>query len=492
MRCAICLAKPLTESELQCPACARAALYPLRIQYAKVLLERERFSQEAESTIHDAEARGDHSASPGDNTAARKLEFEQDVAQLAETKAKLQQITEHSSRLREQSDQSRASIAQRRTVMCQRQRSLAAKRAELETSYVHEVKPLRPTMKNIRSTLDAISREMHGFRAIRCRVAASLAGLQRTPRKTPSGVHYDYSIGGTSLMNLRQISSKDPQEVSACLGNVARLLSLSCSYLQVRLPSELILPHRDRPSPVIMSLASSHRTVSFLSPPNSSSQSLKTSPKSSRDLEQAGFGRPRSLVLDRKLPRLSKEVPSTYNQFAEAVALLAWNVIWLSRMQGLPIASASWEEACDIGRNLWKVLVEAPSALARRRDNGSKQQGILPDRGPTQVSISSLPLTIPSAPQPAPQEVSVGQWKLARPSKLINELKLMLLADMSGHDWELLDGEGLEEDGNVSVKDAEEGVFVGGDSRRDSGVGELGERRIKGSNGWTKIRGRPV
>ena len=488
MRCAICSARPLTDTDLQCASCARAALYPIRIRHAKVLLEREQASGKVEAAIEDAKTTSHWRQSDGlERAAATRLKVEEDVSQLAQARANAERITKHAANLREQMEEYNTLLNDRRKALMRRRKSLGAAKSELQELCGATLSPARSHVSKARADLDAVAKSNRSLQSARCKASALLAGLQRLPRRSLNGQNDDYRISGIPLVDLRQLNTRSPEEVNASLCNAARLLMLSCYYLQARLPAEIILPYRDHPHPSIMSPASSHSTRTVPSSPSSSSQSLRGSVKHSRELEQRASGRQRSLFLDRKLTRLAKEDSTAYALFTEGIALLAWDVAWLCRLQGLPVASTEWEDVCDLGHNLWKLLVDASPAWSGKRDRALKQYGLVPGRTPNGERTLSAPGAEAIVLHGTPQDMSLGGWRFARPTKIMHELKATLLAEMSGHDWELLDGNGIEEDSELTIKDGEEGVLVSGESRRDSGVGE---GKVRGANGWMKVRGR--
>ncbi|KFY48840.1 hypothetical protein V496_10218, partial [Pseudogymnoascus sp. VKM F-4515 (FW-2607)] len=82
--------------------------------------------------------------------------------------------------------------------------------------------------------------------------------------------------------------------------------------------------------------------------------------------------RPRPLFVKTPLPRLAKEDPAAYTTFVEATALLAYNVAWLCKSQGVDIGAGgagkekgvSFEDMTALGRNLYNLLVGGRAAPA--------------------------------------------------------------------------------------------------------------------------------
>lgn len=256
------------------------------------------------------------------------------------------------------------------------------------------------------------------------------------------------------------------------------MLVLVSHYLGLRLPAEVVVPHRGHPLPAIYTPSSSYmprRQDSLGSSPDPSPTQSMHSPRSA---EAMLFPRPRPLFIDRSLPKLAKEDPTGYALFIEGVALLAWNVSWLCRTQGLHLGSESWEDVCDIGRNLWQLLV-APEPLlkalineqayndananananacenAGENENGLRRARSLPILG--HFSHSSAHTFLGSSE-------GVGfmkTWKLPSPVKIADKLKSTLLGEMANAEWELLaQGEWEEEGGQGQSAEKDEVVLL--------------------------------
>lgn len=162
--------------------------------------------------------------------------------------------------------------------------------------------------------------------------------------------------------------------------------------------------------------------------------------------------RPRPLYIDKSLPRLAKEDPATYALFLEGATLLAWNVAWLCRTQGINVSSDSWEEVCDIGKNLWQLLVAPPahpSALMRAFAGRDTQAQMKSARDSPKTSIQrtkSFPMLGHYSHGTAHSFLGASEgvdfmrmWKLPTPTKIVDKLKSNLLGEMASAEWELLE-----------------------------------------------------
>ena len=206
----------------------------------------------------------------------------------------------------------------------------------------------------------------------------------------------------------------------------------------------------------------------------------------------------------------------------EGITLLAWNIAWLCKTQGIEIGSNSWEDVCAMGKNLWLLLL-SPSArppISRQTPNKTT---------PRETALAKLPSAkrVPPIGEtskdllPAPGFFSHGtaygflaaaagneymrDWRLQNPVKVIDKVKAMLLADRTGAEWEILEGNEWEDaDVGISIGDGgqiaqpvrieETGVLVKAEDEvakdKERGSGQKGDEREKKASGWTKLKSR--
>lgn len=226
--------------------------------------------------------------------------------------------------------------------------------------------------------------------------------------------------------------------MSTSLSNVARLLVLISHYLSLRFPAEIILPHRNYPTPAIYAPAASYRSHEA-SWGTSTPLYFASGPSTPKTADVRTHPRPRPLFIDKPLPRLAKEDPGAYALFLEGTTLLAWDVAWLCRTQGINLSSDSWEEACDIGRVMWQLLVAPPaqaSTLMRAFAGRDTQTKIRPAKDSPQTTIQrtrSFPVlghyshgTVHSFLSASEGSEFIRTWKLPTPTKIADKLKANL------------------------------------------------------------------
>jgi hypothetical protein len=295
---------------------------------------------------------------------------------------------------------------------------------------------------------------------------------------------------------------------------------LSTHYLAIRLPAEITLPHRDYPLPTIFPLASSYKYTNVLFPGTTPLQSSNNSPTASRHADQPNQPRPRPLFIKKPLPILATEDPAGYGLFMEAVTLLAYDVAWVCKSQGIAVGEdSSFEDICDIGRNLYNFLIGPrprqppssrtspvqPTSTRGGRDGESEAE----ERrvGPASIMGRYSHGSAHSFLGSAEGTEFIRSWKLLSPMKLVDKLRTKLMSEVANAEWEVLDEDAWAIDNNDGM--GGDGVVVGAKKEGERGYG-LGMQsfmsmrtvmdavamagadadRKPGSNGWTKLKPR--
>ena len=512
MECQICSRDRSIVSGLICPGCTRTILFPLRLQQAQILLEKERLGHQVETIADYDAAASQPTEHPHPSTeqivGAKALSYDKTLATLSEVRERIDTIAQHAATLKADMKSLKANLQNRRVDIQKQKDQLQQEKKSLDVQRTTRASLLQKAIEDRALRSDAQYKDIVGARIQKCKLAISLAGLKQIvkPRdcgkKTPQ-----YCVWNLLVPDIRQLNNAEAAHISTVLAHIARLIYQVSTYLHVRLPAEIILAHNDWPAPTIFTPASSHsgREVQFPKPTSGSSR--EGSVKASRETEQRTAGRPRPLSIDRKLPKLAKENPHTYAMFVEGVALLAWDIAWLCRVQGLPVAERDWDDVCDMGRNLWLLSANVPDARPMLQKPRSPKGAIATIKQAEGIKAFATPLVPaalgvashgsamyflegPTVSAVGMSEVSPKEWAFAFPIKIIDELKAALLTDMSGYDWELLDD---RDDELADGTDAEETVVIDKTKPSSSNAAlvrnENGEDK-KGTSGWTKLKSR--
>lgn len=501
-----------TRRKPHCASCVQATLYPARVQQASALLGREKSHNHAEAVVRPGNdgvlaALAEDANWDAITVGAKKHSIERARGEQEAVESRIGDITQKAVELRRQMEQYTVDIAKRKQQHARRRKDLAAERKQLDSHKARLTEPLHSTIRRTGQRLDKAHSRTIDARTVLCREAAALSGLQKVKGRDGKS---EYWLGGMPVRDLRDFNGKvnledaptsvEPHDVvSASLDNVCRLLGSCCHYLSVRLPAEVILPHNDFPHSMILPEKASYRVKDPPYPGNASSHS--SSPLASRSFERNDISRPRLLHLDRSLVQLVRDDSKAFGLFIEAVMLLAWDVAWLCRTQGIDDIN-SFADVCAIGKNLYRLLVaqesSAPSTLAvtkhgapasdRDQPNSNTRLGSL-SHGSAHGSLFS-----------AEGRELVRSWRLASPARLIDRFKSYLLAEISNTEWDFVDDDEWDEE-----QENEKAVLVGGarrslDSKYEpamsvmtvapsDGAAEV-PSKAKGSSGWMKVRGR--
>ncbi|KAL6712077.1 hypothetical protein ACN47E_003120 [Coniothyrium glycines] len=532
MECDICGKAGNLSHPLHCMTCARSYLEQPRIHLARTLIDRDAVEKHVKAIIHGSEDKAIQHVSLADSKGGLlvdrqectdNLNWQRAKAETAEIKERLRLVAEQADGLRAQMEATRKQLEARRSANAQRKSDFSSATYGIESRRANE---LDKVQQNVRR-LEYRSSMMHGdtieLRMQLCSTAAKLAGLKLSRRKTKDGGIKDVvNIGpGTRLrvFDLRDLNDAPPDGLSASLAAVAQLLVRIAAYLGVRLPAEITLPHTDYPQPTIFSPASSYQGKKVPFPGSTPSHSSSNSPEASRTLEaRVHLPKPRALFVDRPLGHLSAEDPPAYSSFIEGVSLLAYNIAWLGRTQGMKETFKRWEDICPIGRNLYRLLIAQESYIPQRLENPldkdisiSKSSRSTIQRAPVGFGHLSH-ATSHSYLNMADNAQYLSGWAIS-PTKIVDELKSFLLAEQQAQEWDMLNRKewedmenliaedpvlvGEKRRGNGSIEDARRRPILASvngklspSSKVDPSEDDQSERK-KGSSGYVKLKSRP-
>ncbi|KAI0895796.1 UV radiation resistance protein and autophagy-related subunit 14-domain-containing protein [Annulohypoxylon nitens] len=458
-----------------CAVDARNKLYDGRLANAEMLIKTEELESRMTKLLSDSDVSSDapvrRSGAYIDNCASEEYKAKERTERIIAAADKLRDEVAAAKR---EIEERKANIARRKSDLATASQGTTARR----TRQLEE--PVKST-KMIKYTWDREYEAMTQYRAALCMEVAKLYRLQRIKRGNP--VRFEYKIGGIDIVDLCNMNSAQPELISASLAHITHLLWLTSHYLSIRLPAEITLPHNDYPRPTIFSLTSSyhHGDVAF---PGTS-----LLPPDPRDRQFAHVPHPRPLFLDKPLSTLAKEDPSAYNTFLEGVILLAYDIVWLCRTQGVPVGDNSnhLEDFSQLGRNLYNLLIN--SSLQR---NPQQIADAPPSQSTSQINSNSHNSSggANSSDSAAAELGKVGPrmglyshgtahtylggavgneltrgFKMPNVMKMADRLRARLLRETPAPEWEL-----LEDDAWTPDDALDDGVLVGG----APGRGQLG------------------
>ena len=547
MRCDICKRPSGSRLPFNCTLCAREALHEPRIQLALILIQEEALGRDVEGIVTQQRTAPHRKPSEFDGKLQQSTLswlLERRTADYVNSDKRTEAILSHVEALRTQTKDMKAEISRRRINLARRRSNLDLATEAMPRLQTSTIEPLEKGAKRSEHRWDSLHAATLEARVFLCREAAQLYGLQQRKRKRGGLGRDAFLIGGIPIVDLRELNSPStyyalstwyannhadatPAHVTTSTTNLAHLVYLVSHYLTLRLPAEITLPHRDYPLPTIFSPGSSYtmREVNF--PGSTPSQSSNNSPSASRAFESRPLPRPRPLHIEKKLSVLAKEDTVAYALFVEGMTLLAWDIAWICKTQGLNVGENSWEEICAMGRNLWQLLVAesnvsrpppprgisghtlaAHPSVTPRKDAATRIDNTVKAQSPATLGHYSHGTAHSFLANAEGMEYMRG-WRLQSPVKVIEKVKALLLSDRTGAEWEILEGNEWEEEtpnaGETAAKEAnveEEAVFVKG-RRREGGfdegrsvmsagtrAGEEVDEKAKGTSGWTKVKSR--
>lgn len=524
MECDICGKAGSQGHPLHCITCARSYLEQPRIEIAKALIDKDGVERYVRATI---EGSGDRSSvslsdSKGGFLVDRQLctdnlNWQRTRTETIEIEERMTLITEQAALLRAQMETMRKELEVKRAANAQRTSDLSSATYGIVSRRANELDKVQQMVKRMDYKSEKAHYDTIEQRRQLCTTSAKLAGLKMSRRRIKDGgIKEVFNIGpGTKLRiwDLRDMNDAPPDYLSASLAAVAQLLVRVAAYLGIRLPAEITLPHNHYPQPTIFSIASSYSGKKVKFPGTALSDSSSNSPEASRTLDpRTSLPKPRTLFIDRPLAHLSAEDPPAYSSFIEGVSLLAYNIAWLCRSQGMKDGFKQWEDVGPMGRNLYRLLILQETYIPRRPENPL-------DKDMSAVKSSASPLrrgrvgfgqlshaTSHSYLNMAENVQYLSGWSLT-PTKILDELKAFLLAEQQAQEWDVLNQKEWEDMENVIAEDP---IMVG-DKRRNAGLddgrsfvtattanGTLKDNmsegghpeRKKGTSGWTKVKSR--
>ncbi|KAF1353669.1 UV radiation resistance protein and autophagy-related subunit 14-domain-containing protein [Delphinella strobiligena] len=483
MDCSICSTSFSSRGQATCASCARALVYQNRLDHLTHLLDKESLQRTVglvvSSPLHiDAASLASGSDLVDISESATKQRHGRVLGETEAIEARCAQVDQQLQVLNKQIRDARAEKLSRMAEHERRRSEMTSEKQLLERRMPQLLEPLQTNARRLHRKLDKVHAKTCEGRVKLCHETARLAGLKQRRRKTSHGqIVQDYTIAGVPIPDLRHLHTARPDQVTAALANICRLLTTTCHYLFLRLPAEITPPHANYPHPTIFSVQSSYKGFDMLFPVISTPHAAPPTPSSSRLLEHRSLPKLRLLHLDKPLVRTARDDPNNYNLFVEGVTLLAWDVAWLCRSQGLFVAN-TWDDVCDLGKNLC-ILFRCQPGPSPPTDLPVTQDPPLPTPSFGELSHAAIHSNIEG-----PMGIALMRtWRLASPHRLIDKVKSHLLAEMSGAEWELI----VESEWDVERED-EQAVLVGG--MRPADVDSENVTKAKGSSGWTVLRGR--
>lgn len=458
--CDVCFRPGSRKLPFFCASDARNRAYEVRLKHAHTLLEHGELDKETSGLL--SRDRSDTSSIPPSDKRLKRIEINDNTAKQKLAEDRTQQIIAKAEELHLTILQAREEMAEKKAQTYRQKRNLEKASNGLEARRRRQLEEIEKSTKmaNYRwNSCHAMTVQSRGFL---CGEAATIYGLRRL-RGENGVLQDDYAIGGMRIIDLKQLNSASPRQITAALGHVVQLFGLACTYLSVRPPAEITLPHTDYPLPTIFKVEASYKYTEVPFPGAAAPNSKAVSPSdSTENLQTPTPPRPRPLYVTESLPKLARDDPSFYNSFIEAVCLLAYDIAWVCKSQGvsisLPAANSgvdspasgtrttaagqplphTFEDITALGRNFYNLLLgnqprTIPSQVGIPTVSSDDSGRAAPSLG--QYSHGSIHTSLNSA---VGCELVKG-FKVMSPPRIADQLKKHLLAEVIHAEWELVD-----------------------------------------------------
>jgi hypothetical protein len=216
MECYICDRMGGTKLPLKCATCARSAIYPLRLQQASTLLEKEAMGRKVEAVVEGRDQSGtdERLAFSGAmidmHDCAKAHELETLTADATRLEERIQLISSLSQKLKSDMEEHKKSMAAKKAGLSRRRSDYESATHALEAREAKDLETLQAGIKRMNRRRDLKQQDIVAGRFSLCREAAILAGLKRRTRKRSDGSMKDsFTIGdGLPIFDLRELHSE--------------------------------------------------------------------------------------------------------------------------------------------------------------------------------------------------------------------------------------------------------------------------------------------
>ena len=515
MECSICKRDNAAELGLNCASCARTALYGPRLELARLLLERQSLSSRIEAVTGFPAAEVDGTDT---QTQSHAWKTELHNAQRHAATESLRERNTVNMTLKATIEQMRVEAKVKREQLRKRKAELTATRSATEGREQKQADRQKDiVVRGQRSSITMHDRSTDS-KIFLCREVATLLRLRQRRSRKNDIVREHYLVAGFIIPDLRSINNLKCTVLTTVLESLSQLVVLVAFYLGVRLPCEITLPHRDYPLATINTPPNSYLGVRVPFPGSGSNLSIPSSPASSK-YDVKTHVRPRPLFIgsdDREelVTFVAKRDPAAFNLFVEATSLLAWNVVWLLHCQGISSGDETWEDACNIGRNLWHLIFapsQRPSLQQTPSSNDVPTKKLLRTGPNKNMAKGNLAQFSHNSAHAFLGNVSARDnsqlLKLSKYTMIFDPLRRTLVTEMKNAEWEVLEEDEFDDGGErfdeaVVVKDRMANATHFDDARsimtakthagdiHDDLAGKEARTKNVGTSGWTKVKSR--
>lgn len=176
------------------------------------LIERDGIGRHVEAVIEDSEDKPSQHVSLADSKGGflvdrqectKSVHLQRMKAETAEVEERLQLIADQATLLRRQMEKTRKQLEAKRAANAQRKSDLSSYTYGVETRRANEADKVQQNIRRMDYKLDKVHHETIEHRVYLCNLAAKLAGLKMTRRRTKDGgIKEVYNIGPGSRLRI--------------------------------------------------------------------------------------------------------------------------------------------------------------------------------------------------------------------------------------------------------------------------------------------------
>ncbi|RKF65132.1 hypothetical protein OnM2_012022 [Erysiphe neolycopersici] len=508
MQCNICSRIGGPKLPFLCPTDARNYLYGPRIENATILIEKDSLDHELTAALSEREK---NAKMKPDITPLGLIAIKAETNQILD---RTQLILSKAQELRNKVEQARLDLVRKKAVISRRKSDLVSASYGIDARRSNLINDVEKSIQTIKVKWHQKHIATISARSFLCGEAARLYGLKKVKNKS---LKDEYKLGRSFVVHLEKLHSVSAAQVSTVLSHIVHLLVLSAHYLGLHLPAEITLPHRDYPRPTIFPLQSSYKFSNLSFASSDIPQKIKNLPRR----EESNKPRPRPLYIQKPLPTVAIEDSSEYILFLEGIALLAYDVAWVCKSQGIAIGEEeNFHDICNIGQNLFNLLINTQPKLSpetrlitKKTLSGRDLTKVYNSNSEDQVAFSQTLSgkyshnTAYSFLGKSEGTRMINTWKLLSPSEITDRLRSHFMSEAANAEWEMLNVDSWEvtqecdnyESGVViwqqkrvgKSKESERQNFLSIKNAKDIAEVFPEESEQKdGTGGWTKLKPR--
>jgi ribosomal protein S10 len=230
MECDICGKHPVAKLPFNCTTCARSALYPLRIEHATALLQKEETSRLLEAVVAgDSAALRDTATLDGaivdTHNCAKAYHVQETKAETVLIEDRIRAISDKAGKLREQIAEHKKVIKELKADVSRRKSDAESAKYGLDTRSAAELDTVQKSIRRTVRRWDLDHQNIVRGRVSLCKEAARLAGLRRIKTVEGQSIREHWEIGkGLRIFDLREMNS----EIALLLATILQISNIPC------------------------------------------------------------------------------------------------------------------------------------------------------------------------------------------------------------------------------------------------------------------------